>query len=62
LAIPVVGFAWWRRRQERLRIEGKLDEDDVTLAAWLFERMLLITLAALGAMFLLFLLILLFFS
>jgi hypothetical protein len=61
LAIPVAGLAWWRRRQETLRTEGRLDEDDLTLAAWLFERIFLISVGVIGALFVLFLLLLLFF-
>ena len=42
-------------------MEGRLDEDDLTLAGWLFGRMFLISVGVIGALFVLFLLLLLFF-
>jgi hypothetical protein len=61
LAISVAGLAWWRRRQELLRNEGLLEEDDLTLAAWLFGRMFLISVGVIGALLVVLLLLLLFF-
>ena len=62
LAIPVAGLAWRRRRQEWLRSEGLEDDHDLTLAAWLFGRMFLISVGVIAAVFGVFLLLLLFFS